>query len=133
MAFVFPPAPIPSIAVAGGEDRIPVRPIFCVGRNYAAHAREIGKDPDREPPFVFTTPADAVVDDGASIAYPPEAENFHYEAELVVVMGRPGRNVAEADSLSLVWGYAVGNDLTRRRPAASTRRSLTIHDIGSLS
>jgi len=114
MAFVFPPAPTPSIAVADSADRIPVRRIFCVGRNYAAHAREMGKDPDRDPPFFFTKPGDAVVDDGASVAYPPETENFHYEAELVVVIGRPGRNVAEADSLPLVWGYAVGNDLTRR-------------------
>jgi fumarylpyruvate hydrolase len=114
MAFVFPPAPTPSIAVAGSEDRIPVRRIFCVGRNYAAHAREMGKDPDRDPPFFFTKPGDAVVDDGASVAYPPETEDFHFEAELVVVIGRPGRNVAQADSLPLVWGYAVGNDLTRR-------------------
>jgi fumarylpyruvate hydrolase len=114
MTFIFPPAPTPSVAVAGSEDRIPVRRIFCVGRNYAAHAREMGRDPDREPPFFFTKPADAVVDGGASIPYPPETENFHYEGELVVVIGSPGRNVAAADSLALVWGYAIGNDLTRR-------------------
>jgi len=114
MAFVFPPAPTPSVAVAGSEDRIPVRRIFCVGRNYAAHAREMGRDPEREPPFFFTKPADAVVDDDSSIPYPPETENFHYEGEFVVVIGRPGRNVAAEDSLSLVWGYAIGNDLTRR-------------------
>ncbi|MGP9790929.1 fumarylacetoacetate hydrolase family protein [Roseinatronobacter sp. NSM] len=114
MAFVFtPPAP-PSVAVAGSDDRLPVRRIFCVGRNYAAHAREMGKDPDRDPPFFFTKPADAVVDSGETVAYPPETENFHYEAELVAVIGTAGRNIAEKDSLSHVWGYAVGNDLTRR-------------------
>lgn len=114
MAFIFPPPPPPSVAVAGSADRIPVRRIFCVGRNYAAHAREMGRDPDREPPFFFTKPADAVVDDEASLPYPPETENFHYEGELIVVIGKAGQNVAKEDSLSLVWGYAVGNDLTRR-------------------
>lgn len=114
MGFVFDHAPIPSVAVAGSEDRLPVRRIFCVGRNYAAHAREMGKDPDRDPPFFFTKPADAVVDGGETVAYPPETENFHYEAELVAVIGKSGREIEEQDSLSHVWGYAVGNDLTRR-------------------
>ena len=114
MGFVFDPPPQASVAVAGTEDRLPVRRIFCVGRNYAAHAREMGKDPDRDPPFFFTKPADAVVEAGETVAYPPETENFHYEAELVAVIGSAGRNIAEEDSLSHVWGYAVGNDLTRR-------------------
>ena len=114
MAYVFPPAPQASVAVDGSDDRLPVRRIFCVGRNYAAHAREMGKDPDRDPPFFFTKPADAVVDSGETVAYPPETENFHYEAELVAVIGKAGKNIAEEDSLSHVWGYAVGNDLTRR-------------------
>lgn len=102
------------MAVDGSDDRLPVRRIFCVGRNYAAHAREMGKDPDRDPPFFFTKPADAVVDSGEVVAYPPETENFHYEAELVVVIGKGGKNIAEENSLSHVWGYAIGNDLTRR-------------------
>lgn len=114
MGYVFEPRPPATVEVAGSEDRLPVRRIFCVGRNYAAHAREMGKDPDRDPPFFFTKPADAVVDSGEAIAYPPETNNFHYEAELVAVIGTGGRNIAEADSLSHVWGYAVGNDLTRR-------------------
>ncbi|MEZ5824834.1 MAG: fumarylacetoacetate hydrolase family protein [Geminicoccaceae bacterium] len=114
MTYVFAPAPAPSVAVAGSEDRLPVRRIFCVGRNYAAHAREMGKDPDRDPPFFFTKPADAVVDDGETIAYPPETGNFHYEAELIAVIGTGGRNIAEENALDHVWGYAVGNDLTRR-------------------
>jgi fumarylpyruvate hydrolase len=114
MTFVLPPPPTASVAVDGTADRFPVRRIFCVGRNYAAHAREMGKNPDRDPPFFFTKPADAVVDSGETVAYPPETENFHYEAELVVAIGTGGRNIAEADSLTHVWGYAVGNDLTRR-------------------
>ena len=114
MAYVFPPAPQASVAVDGSDDRLPVRRIFCVGRNYAAHAVEMGKDPDRDPPFFFTKPADAVVDTGETVAYPPETENFHYEAELVAVIGKGGKNIAKEDSQSHVWGYAVGNDLTRR-------------------
>lgn len=114
MNYVFPPAPQATIAVANSNDRIPVRRIFCVGRNYAAHAVEMGKDPERDPPFFFTKPADAVVMDGETVAYPPETSNFHYEAELVVVIGVGGVNIRENEALSHIWGYAVGNDLTRR-------------------
>jgi fumarylpyruvate hydrolase len=114
MNFIFPPAPTPSVAIAGSDDRIPVRRIFCVGRNYAAHAIEMGKDPDRDPPFFFTKPADAVVEDGQTIPYPPDTKNFHFEAELVAVIGTGGRDIAQADALDHVLGYAVGNDLTRR-------------------
>ncbi|HPY41882.1 MAG TPA: fumarylacetoacetate hydrolase family protein, partial [Thiolinea sp.] len=88
--------------------------IFCVGRNYAAHAREMGRDPDREPPFFFTKPADAVVDDKETVTYPPETNNFHYEAELVIAIGKGGVNIPEEQALDYVWGYAIGNDLTRR-------------------
>ena len=112
--FPFKPDPRPSVAIAGVTARFPVRRIFCVGRNYAAHAREMGKDPDREPPFFFTKPADAVVDDGVEVPYPPLTENLQHEAELVVAMGRGGTNIAEADALDYVWGYAIGNELTRR-------------------
>lgn len=114
MKFVFEPPTQPSIAIFGSEDRFPVRRIFCVGRNYAAHAREMGKDPDREPPFFFTKPADAVVDGGVSVAYPPLTSNFQYEAELVVLIGKGGAAISESAALQHVWGYAVGNDLTRR-------------------
>ena len=112
--YVLPQPPQASVAVSDGEARFPVRRIFCVGRNYAAHAREMGKDPDREPPFFFTKPADAVVDDGATVSYPPQSENFHFEGELVVAIGTGGSDISEKDALSHVWGYAVGNDLTRR-------------------
>ena len=114
MSFVIPPMETPSIAIAGSEDRFPVRRIFCVGRNYAAHAREMGRDPDREPPFFFTKPADAVVGGGATIPYPPQTENLHYEAELVVAIGAGGREIPADRALEHVWGYAVGNDLPRR-------------------
>ncbi|MDH3264010.1 MAG: fumarylacetoacetate hydrolase family protein [Paracoccaceae bacterium] len=83
MGYVFDPAPVASITIAGTDDRLPVCRIFCVGRNYAAHAREMGKDPDRDPPFFFTKPADAAVDDEAAVAYPPETANFHHEAQLI--------------------------------------------------
>ena len=114
MTYIFPPHELPTLPVAGSDERIPVRRIFCVGRNYAAHAREMGKDPDREPPFFFLKPADTLVPDGATVPYPPQTESLHYEAELVVVIGADGTNISEEDALSHVWGYAVGNDLTRR-------------------
>lgn len=108
-----PPAPA-SIAIHDSESRFPVRRIFCVGRNYAAHAREMGKDPDREPPFFFTKPADAAVDSGSTIPYPPETEDFHYEIELVVAIGQDCVDVPQDAALDMVWGYGVGIDLTRR-------------------
>ncbi len=114
MGFVLPPPAAPSIAVVDSEDRCPVRRIFCVGRNYADHAKEMGGDPDRELPFFFSKPADAVVEDGAQIPYPPRTSELHYETELVVVIGRGGRNVAVDGALDHVFGYAIGNDLTRR-------------------
>lgn len=112
--FVFTPPPQASVAMAGEAARFPVRRIFCVGRNYAAHAREMGKDPDREPPFFFTKPADAVVDSGATIPYPPETANFHYEIELIVAIGGGGADIRPEAALDHVFAYGVGIDLTRR-------------------
>ncbi|TNE38237.1 MAG: FAA hydrolase family protein [Alphaproteobacteria bacterium] len=114
MAYLFTPAEIPSVPVAGVERSFPVRRIFCVGRNYAEHAREMGGDPDREPPFFFTKPADAVVMSGSDIPYPSATENFHFEMELVVAIGKEGKNIAKEDARSHVFGYAAGIDLTRR-------------------
>ncbi len=111
---VLPAPPLPTVAVAGTAARFPVRRIFCVGRNYAAHAREMGRDPDREPPFFFLKPADAVVDNGATVPYPPETANFHYEIELVVAIAKGGFNIPAEQALDHVFGYAVGIDLTRR-------------------
>lgn len=114
MSFVFPPPAVSSVAVEGSAERFPVRRIFCVGRNYAAHAREMGRDPDREPPFFFAKPADAVVDSGATIPYPPETKQLDYEMELVVAIGVGGFEISSAQALDHVWGYAAGLDLTRR-------------------
>ena len=114
MSFVLSPPDIPSAAVVGTSDRFPIRRIFCVGRNYAAHAREMGKDPDREPPFFFMKPADAIAHEGETIPYPPQTEDLHHEGELVVAIGRGGRNIAPEAALDHVWGYAAGIDLTRR-------------------
>jgi fumarylpyruvate hydrolase len=105
-----------TLSVAGRDERFPVNRVFCVGRNYAAHAREMGKDPDREPPFFFMKPASAVVDAArpASVPYPSHTKNFHHEVELVVALHTGGRNIAAADALGHVYGYAVGLDMTRR-------------------
>jgi len=105
-----------TLTVAGRDERFPVNRIFCVGRNYAAHAREMGKDPDREPPFYFMKPAQAAVDAAraATIPYPPRTSNFHHEIELVLAIGRGGADIAAADALDHIYGYAVGLDMTRR-------------------
>jgi fumarylpyruvate hydrolase len=112
--FVFAPAVPPSVAVAGSTSRFPVRRVFCVGRNYAAHAREMGKDPERDPPFFFTKPADAVADTGTTIPYPPLTKNLHHEIELVVAIGKAGSAISAGEALDHIWGYGVGIDLTRR-------------------
>lgn len=112
MTLFAPPAPI--IAQTTEGNGFPVRRLFCIGRNYAAHAREMGKDPTREAPFFFTKWAETVVPSGETIAYPPETANFHYEAELVVAIGKGGRNIAASDAASHVYGYATGLDMTRR-------------------
>jgi len=119
--FILPAPATPSVAVHDSDARFPVRRIFCVGRNYAEHAREMGHDPNREPPFFFTKPADAVVDDGATLPYPPHTENLHHEAELVVAIGTGGADIEVTDALSHVWGYGVGNDLTRRDMQAKAK------------
>ena len=112
MSLFQPPAPVMAATSDGNE--FPVRRVFCIGRNYAAHAREMGRDPDREPPFFFTKWAETVVPTGTTIAYPSETVNFHYEAELVVAIGQGGRNIAAADAERHVYGYATGLDMTRR-------------------
>lgn len=130
MGFVFDPLSPSSVAVVGSDDRLPVRRIFCVGRNYAAHAREMGQDPDRDPPFFFTKPADSVVDDGETVAYPPLTENLHYEAELVVAIGQAATKVSQAEALDHVWGYGIGNDLTRRDLQLQAREKGRPWDMG---
>jgi fumarylpyruvate hydrolase len=123
VGLVFPAMPTVTLAVTGRTDRFPVRRIFCVGRNYAEHTREMGGEPGGEPPFFFTKPADAIVESGARIPYPPATANLHHEAELVVALGRGGAMVAEADAPALIWGHASGNDLTRRDLQAEAKAS----------
>jgi fumarylpyruvate hydrolase len=108
------------VAVVGARARFPVRRILCVGRNYAAHRREMGGD-DRDPPFFFSKPADAVVASGAVIPYPSATNDLHHEVELVAALGAGGADVAVEDALALVFGYAVGVDLTRRDQQAAAR------------
>jgi len=119
--FVLAPPMQASAPVEGRAERFAIRRIFCVGRNYAEHAREMGHDPEAEPPFFFTKPADAVVESGARIAYPMATQDLHHEAELVVAIGRSGVNVPADQALGLVWGYATGNDLTRRDLQAAAK------------
>jgi fumarylpyruvate hydrolase len=118
---VIPPPPVAGIPVRGGGV-FPVRRIFCVGRNYADHAREIGHDPDREPQFFFTKPADAVLTGGADMPYPPECVELHHEIELVVALGAGGSDISQNDALSFVWGYGVGLDMTRRDMQAIAKK-----------
>lgn len=116
MKLAFEAPPLHTLAIAGRDERFPVNRVFCVGRNYAAHAREMGKDPDREPPFFFMKPASAVVDASkpAAVPYPPKTKNYHHEIELVIAIGKGGRDIGIGRALEHVYGYAVGLDMTRR-------------------
>jgi len=104
----------PSVALDGSDERFPVHRIYCIGQNYAAHAREMGNDPEREPPVWFMKAADSVVPSGSTIAYPPRTANLHHEIELVAALGKGGRDLSEAQAREAIFGYAVGIDLTRR-------------------
>lgn len=116
MTTLFEPQAPTLVPVVGRPEMFPVRRVYCVGRNYAAHAREMGKDPDKEPPFFFMKPADSVVTGTGPLAvhYPPGTKNYQHEIELVIALGSGGRNIAVADAASRIWGYAVGLDMTRR-------------------
>ena len=106
--------PIPSLAVKGSDARFPVGRIYCVGRNYAEHAREMGHDPNREPPFFFMKAANSIVPSGSTIAYPVGTKDVHHEIEMVVAIGKGGKNIPVEKALEHVWGYGVGLDMTRR-------------------
>ncbi len=120
--YVFDAPKQASLAVQGTDSRFPVRRIFCVGRNYEAHAREMGNDPDREPPFFFTKPADAVVDTPCTIAYPKLTEDLNFEIELIIAIGKGGSDIAEVDVMDHVWGASVGIDLTLRDLQAEAKK-----------
>jgi fumarylpyruvate hydrolase len=129
MSSLHPAPAAPTVEVLGRTERYFVHRIYCVGRNYAAHAREMGMDPEREPPFFFSKPADAVVPNGQAVPYPPRTTNLHHEIELVVAIGRGGRRIEVDAALDHVYGYAVGNDLTRRDLQAAARESGKPWDI----
>jgi fumarylpyruvate hydrolase len=120
--FAFPPPAAPSVEIAGSGQRFPVHRIYCVGRNYADHVREMGGDTEREPPVFFSKPADALVPNDTAIPYPPRTSNLHHEIELVVAIGRAGRDIQQDRALEHVFGYAAGNDLTRRDLQAASKQ-----------
>jgi fumarylpyruvate hydrolase len=113
MDYVVPPDPQPSLAVIGTPARFPVRRIYCVGRNYLAHVREMGND-EKAPPFFFAKANSMIVEDGSSIPYPPMTSNYHHEVELVAAIGKAGANISIESALDYVYGYGVGFDMTRR-------------------
>ena len=132
--YAIPAWELPSIPVAGTNERFPVRHIYCVGRNYAEHAKEMGGDATKEPPFFFTKPADSIVPvvppAVGRIPYPMATKNFHHELELVVAIGKSGVKIAPEQAQSLIYGYAVGLDMTRRDLQADMREKKRPWDIG---
>ena len=121
MTFAFEPGAAPSLPIHGSHHRFPVHRIYCVGRNYADHAREMGGNPEREPPFFFAKPADAIIESGRTVPYPPRTANLPHEIELVVAIGREGANIPQDDANAYIFGYAVGCDLTRRDLQSASR------------
>ncbi|HET9642408.1 MAG TPA: fumarylacetoacetate hydrolase family protein [Burkholderiaceae bacterium] len=116
VAYVFNPPEVASLPVSGKQERVPIRRLFFVGRNYHAHAVEMGRPVDKsvEVPFYFTKSPSTLVESGATVAYPPGTANYHHEMELVVAIGAPGFRVTESDAPALIYGYACGLDMTRR-------------------
>lgn len=121
--FVLSSPATPSVPVLGDTRRFPVRRIYCVGRNYADHAREMGHDPDRDPPFFFSKPADALLTGDAPLPYPPQTSDLHFEAELVVALSGGGKDIPADQAEALIWGYAAGNDFTRRDLQAQAKKA----------
>ncbi|HEX6833484.1 MAG TPA: fumarylacetoacetate hydrolase family protein [Rudaea sp.] len=130
MNYTFPPALIPSVAVTGTDLRFPVHRIYCIGRNYADHVKEMGSTVDRENPVFFCKPADAVVGDRSQIPYPSATSNLHHEVEMVVALQSGGTNIAAAQALRHIFGYAVGLDLTRRDLQSAAKSKGNPWDVG---
>jgi len=128
--FVFPPPSPAAAPIRGRAGRFPLRRIFCVGRNYEAHAREMGVAADREAPFYFTKASEHYAPSGSTIAYPPGTGNYHYEMELVVAIGTSGFRIPEAEALGHVFGYACGLDMTRRDLQSAAKEQQRPWDIG---
>jgi fumarylpyruvate hydrolase len=129
MSYIIPAPTIPSLPVIGSDLRFPVRRIFCIGRNYAEHAREMGGNVDKSNPMFFCKPADAVVTDGADLPYPSATNDLHHEVEMVVALGAGGSDIPAERALELVWGYAVGLDLTRRDLQAQAKARAAPWDV----
>ena len=119
---ILPAVEVPTVSIAGSNQRFPVRRIYCVGQNYADHAREMGSDPQRHPPFFFGKPADAVVDSGRRLPFPSKTDDLHHEVELVVALARGGFGIQAGDAQSMIFGCAVGIDLTRRDLQAEAKK-----------
>lgn len=115
--------PIPRLPVAGSDAQFPVHRIYCIGKNYADHVREMGDEPDEKPPVYFLKPADSIVPGGGDVRYPPRTADLHHEIELVAAIGKGGSNIPETDALQHVLGYAVGIDLTRRDLQAAAKKT----------
>ncbi|WP_135469341.1 fumarylacetoacetate hydrolase family protein [Crenalkalicoccus roseus] len=128
--YVIAPPPVAALPIRGEARLFPIRRIFCVGRNYAEHAIEMGSDPTREPPFYFTKPADAVVTGGADMPYPPMTKSLHHEMELVVAIGEGGADIRVEDALRHVWGYCAGLDMTRRDLQNEAKKTGRPWDMG---
>ncbi|MET0361907.1 MAG: fumarylacetoacetate hydrolase family protein [Sphingobium sp.] len=120
---IIPEFPQATVAVEASTARFPVRRIFCVGQNYADHAREMGSDPDRAPPFFFAKPADAVVANGTALPFPPLTTDLHHEVELVIALGSGGADIAPEQAAATIWGWTVGLDLTRRDLQAEAKKA----------
>ena len=121
MSYIYPPA-TPYVHIAGRLERFAARRVYCVGWNYAEHVREMGAEPAREPPVFFLKPSDALVPNGGEVRYPAATENLHYEVELVVAIGEVGANVDASDASKVIFGYAVGLDMTRRDLQAHAKK-----------
>jgi fumarylpyruvate hydrolase len=128
--FIFAPVAPPAAVIAGSEQLFPVNRIFCVGRNYADHAKEMGVEIDREAPFYFLKPATALVANGATVPYPPGTSNYHYEMELVVAIGTPAFKIETQKAETRIFGYACGLDMTRRDLQLAARETGRPWDLG---
>src|SRR4051794_27486209 len=134
MLYVTQKPPRPALPVVGTDDRFPLRRVYCVGRNYAAHAREMGHDPNREPPFFFMKPADAMLPvpagEAAELPYPPKTANYHFEVEMVAALSTGGRDIPVDRALDHVYGYAIGLDMTRRNLQDEAKQLRRPWDLG---
>ena len=130
MAYIITPPVIPTLPVRGSDDLFPIHRIYCVGRNYAAHTREMGHDPDRELPFFFQKNPDTIVPNGGNFPYPDKSKNVHFEVELVIALSKGGKDIEEIDAKDCIFGYAVGLDMTRRDLQGLAKKSGRPWEVG---